>query len=141
MNLVLWLLWWRQRYPWRLVVRAVALILTAAVLIGMAVLWIAAPARADTIGRCQTGLWGFLFSQRRELCDGPVHADGSWLRRRVIYVPAHNVPLSCSTYGGGLYFASTTCSGGYFQPYAEVDREIYPVTPDTVLPDEPGHLA
>lgn len=96
-------------------------------------------AHADTIQGCQTNVWGFLASQRRELCDGPVHADGSWLRRRVIYVPAHQVPISCFT-SGGRYFASTNCSGGYFQPYAEVDRETYPVTPETVLADEPGHL-
>lgn len=99
----------------------------------------APPAHADTIVGCKTDLWGFLASQRRELCDGPIHADGSWLRRRVIFVPAHQVPLSCFT-SGGPYFASTNCSGGYYQPYSEVDRETYAVTPATVLGDEPGHL-
>lgn len=88
---------------------------------------------------CQVDLWGFLFSQRRTICDGPVFADGSWNRLRIVWIPAHQVPLSCSTYGGS-YSSHTTCSGGYFQPYTELDNEIYPVTPETVLQDEPGHL-
>jgi hypothetical protein len=40
----------------------------------------------------------------------------------------------------GRSYVSCTSSGGYYAPYAETDNEVYPVTADTVLPDEPGHL-
>lgn len=119
----------------RTVRRLLAAVAAGAVLMGCGIGW-AGTGKADTIGACKTDLWGFLASQRRELCDGQLHPDGSWLRQRVIYVPAHQVPFNCYY---GRY--SSSCSGGYFQPYAEVARETYPVTPDTVLPDEPGHLA
>ncbi|AKF15254.1 hypothetical protein SEA_SHEDLOCKHOLMES_77 [Mycobacterium phage ShedlockHolmes] len=87
---------------------------------------------------CQTVPWGFLGSQKRSLCDSPVRADGSWDRERLVWVPAHNVPLrtTCS----GSYSITCTTTGGYFVDTAIVTDETYPVTPDTVLPDEPGHL-
>src|ERR1700749_3498158 len=44
----------------------------------------AAPAPATN---CKTDLWGFLGSQRRTLCDGPISHDGSWTRERTIWVP------------------------------------------------------
>lgn len=88
---------------------------------------------------CQTVLWGFLFSQRRTICDGPILGDGSWKRARIIWTPAHQVPFTCNTYGG-RYSSSTSCSGGYFQPEVENDVQAYFVRPDNVLPDEPGHL-
>lgn len=97
-------------------------------------------AQADPIVACKTDGWGFLFSQRRELCDGPLRPDGSWLRRRIIYVPAHQVSTTCNTYGT-RWSSSTTCSGGGWQPYREISNETYPVTPETVLADEPGNLA
>lgn len=80
---------------------------------------------------CQTAPWGFLGSQRRTLCDTPVFTDGSWLRERTIWWPQRWVPLSCGRY---------SCWGGYWQD-AGGNRETYPVTPETVLADEPGHLA
>lgn len=104
---------------------------------------IAAPAASADPPGCQVVLWGFLGSQRRAICDEPVRADGSWIRHRLIAVPAHYVPMMCFTSGGGSWSYSssyTSCSGGYYQPYTEVDNEVYLVTPDTVLPDEPGHL-
>lgn len=91
-------------------------------------------ARADTGIGCKTDLWGFLASQRRTVCDGPVRADGSWERVRVFWTPAHQVPLTCY----GTYFI--TCNGGYFVSERVNSTERYPVTPATVLPDEPAHL-
>ena len=90
-------------------------------------------AHADT--GCETIPWGFLASQRRTICDGPMHADGSWSRGRVISVPAHEVPFTCYY---GTYMSS--CSGGYFVDETIISKDAYPVTPDTVLPDEPGYL-
>lgn len=93
-------------------------------------------AQADPGVGCQTVVWGFLASQRRTLCDGPIFADGSWNRARVVWTPAHQVPINC--YGG---YWSTSCSGGYFVSERVNSSETYPVTPATVLPDEPGHIS
>lgn len=87
-------------------------------------------ARADDGIGCQTVLWGFLGSQRRTICDGPILADGSWLRARTIWWPERWIPLSCGRY---------SCWGGYWQD-AGGNREVYSVNPGNVLPDEPGHL-
>jgi hypothetical protein len=54
-------------------------------------------------------------------------------------VPAHfEVPFCLS--GGSSRYSGTNCSGGYFINQRLVSNETYPVRPDTVLPDEPGHL-
>lgn len=82
---------------------------------------------------CETVLWGFLGPQRRTLCDQP-RRGAQWTRLRVIWTPAHQVPMTCS----GRYYV--TCWGGYFVGQSEQSRETYPVTDDTVLPDEPGYL-
>ena len=95
-----------------------------------------AHANADASGAgCQTVLWGFLGSQRRTLCDSPIGPDGSWTRERAVWTPAHYVPISCY----GYYYFS--CTGGYAVSQSINSDETYPVTADTVLPDEPGHLA
>src|ERR1700761_8943498 len=91
---------------------------------------------------CQTEPFGFLGSQRRTLCDGPIAADGSWSRQRTIWAPAHNSTPICTSYGGSSSYSSnyTSCSGGYLIPERLISDETYPVRPETVLPDEPGHL-
>ena len=101
-------------------------------------LW--AATRANALGaNCQQQIWqyGGLLGRMttRTLCDSPVRADGSWLRRRNFYAPAYDVPVSCSwgRYGGG-------CSGGYRRAEFDTGVEEYVVTPETVLADEPGHL-
>ncbi|QEA10806.1 hypothetical protein [Mycobacterium phage Weirdo19] len=81
---------------------------------------------------CQEVLWGFFASQRRTICDGPLLSDGSWMRTRTIWSPRRWVPLRCNLYSG-------YCSGGYWQEPSGT-QEVYPVRPETVLPDEPGHL-
>ncbi len=87
---------------------------------------------------CKTDPWGFLGSQRRTFCDGPISHDGSWSRDRTIWVPAHRqLPICISS--GGRYHSSTCYVGDWIDQH-EVSRETYPVRPETVLSDEPGHL-
>jgi hypothetical protein len=92
---------------------------------------------APTTANCKTDRWGFLGSQRRTLCDSPITSDGSWSRQRTIWKPASYTPYRCSSGGGSSY---STCYGGYSVPEREISNETYPVRPQTVLPDEPGHL-
>jgi hypothetical protein len=87
---------------------------------------------------CQTEPWGFLGAQRRTLCDGPIAHDGSWSRTRTIWVPAHYTPGLC--YGGSDNWRSAICDSGRFVDQREISNDTYPVRPETVLPDEPGHL-
>lgn len=108
------------------------LALSAAAIVAAAV---AVAPNANATPGCESIPWGFLASQVRTLCDGPIQADGSWMRTRVIWVPAHQVPFRC-TYG--TY--SSSCTGGYFVDDSIVSSERYPVRPETVLPDEPGYL-
>jgi hypothetical protein len=100
------------------------------------------PSPALGNANCKTEGWGFLGSQRRTLCDGPIQGDGSWSRERTFWVPAHEVSSLCTSYGGSssTFMRYSTCSGGYFVPQHVVSSEIYPVRPDSVLSDEPGHL-
>jgi hypothetical protein len=93
-------------------------------------------ARADAI--CKTEPWGFLGSQRRTLCDGPVAKDGSWTRERTIWMPAHRTIQSCNYRSDSRSFSF--CGGGYWVDQKLISNETYPVRPETVLPDEPGHV-
>jgi hypothetical protein len=95
----------------------------------------AAPAPAVN---CQTEPWGFLGSQRRTLCDGPIAHDGSWSRTRTIWAPAHYTPGMC--YGGSGNWRLAVCDSGHFVDQREISNDTYPVRPETVLSDEPGHL-
>lgn len=97
-------------------------------------LWGSIPARADYDAGCETVRWGMFGSQRRSICDGP-KTGGSWMRAREVWIPAGYVPAytSCGTY-------SCSSSGGYYRERGTVAFEVYPVTDDTVLPDEPGWL-
>jgi len=96
-----------------------------------------ATARALPPG-CQDDLWWTLQATRRLICDGKLFEDGHWNRLRVFYTPAHHVPLTTNCYG--YSYISCTTTGGYDVAYHEASNEIYIVTPDTVLPDEPGYL-
>jgi hypothetical protein len=94
---------------------------------------------------CKTEPFGFLGSHRRTLCDGPISSDGSWSRERTIVVPAHYSTPICSSSGSsysgiGSLYTTTNCYGGYWVNERLVSNETYPVRPETVLPDEPGHL-
>jgi hypothetical protein len=101
----------------------------------------AAPAKAAPIPpNCESHPWGFLgLTKVRMICDGPIQPDGSWMRHRVIGVPAHyeNPSSSCS---GGQYYSNCTFYPGGWVAEQDSDNETYPVRPDTVLPDEPRHM-
>jgi hypothetical protein len=88
---------------------------------------------------CSVAPWGFLGSKTRLICDGPIRPDGSWMRTRIIGIPAHyaNPSSSCS---GGQYYSNCTYYPGGYVPEQDSDNETYPVRRDTVLPDEPGHM-
>ncbi len=81
---------------------------------------------------CVEQFWMYgLRGTTRIICDGPIQGDGSWVRARGFFAPERYVPMSCSRY---------SCTGGYWLD--EFDkRDTYIVTPQTVLPDEPGHVA
>lgn len=107
----------------------VALALVFGTVFGLGMVYIA---RAGaTPSNCQDDLWWTLQATRRLLCDGPISEDGSWMRRRQMYTPEHYVPFTCYRY---------SCSGGYHVDLNIASDEIYPVRPETVLPDEPGHI-
>ena len=128
-------------------------ILSTILAIIMGWLWFAATARADYEAGCVSQPWRLgLRATTRTLCDGPIQADGSWTRARQFYVPAYMVggSSSCYNYGsgygigssGGIYGGTTNCS--YSEPHevAEFKKiEVYWVTPATILPNEPGHIA
>ena len=89
---------------------------------------------------CVTDPWGFLgLTQKRIICDGPIQGDGSWMRRRWQGTPAHYVsPSSSCSYGSYSSYCSYS-QGGWVDDDIK-DDETYVVTPDTIVPGEPGHL-
>lgn len=98
-------------------------------------LTLAPPANADVQPGCQHDRWGFLGTQTRSICDGPQLPDGSWVRYRIVWIPAHTVPVTTSC---GSYSCST--SGGYWQDEQVFEKVKYPVRPETVVAGEPGWL-
>lgn len=108
-----------------------ASILVAALVAGGVVM--APPAGADT-GGCVSQPWWYGSVGRmttRTICDGPQQVDGSWRRCREFYAAAYTAPGYWTSYGWG---------GSYYPPRAVPEFrtvECYPVTPATVLPDEP----
>jgi hypothetical protein len=123
-----------------MITRLLPATVAASALITAAVGFFASPAHADPpMGPgCQTDPFGPMGSQRRTLCDGPILPDGSWSRERTIWAPARYQPGNCL--GSSSSPSRTNCSPGYPIPEHVVSDETYPVRPDTVLPDEPGHL-
>ncbi|WP_186246630.1 CDGP domain-containing protein [Mycobacterium kubicae] len=105
----------------------------------LAVSTLAAPTAGALPRGCESVPWGFFGTQTRQICDGPIRPDGSWTRERIIGVPAHYVNASSSCSSGSYSSHCTYYPGGWVGDRIQSD-ETYPVTPDTVLPDEPGHL-
>ena len=113
--------------------------------LGLGVMALATPDQVRGVSQgtlppnCQQQRWGFFGSQLRQICDGPIRPDGSWMRHRVVGVPEHYVypHTSCSS---GSYSSYCTFYPGGWVDEVDTDDETYLVTPDTVLPDEPGHL-
>lgn len=116
--------------------RTLAAVAAGGVLAATGLFW-AGEAHASP-SNCETIAWGNLLNwiQKRTICDSSIRADGAWTRQRIIWTPAHQVPFSCSY---GRYYSS--CSGGYFVDVTVAEDMSYPVTAETVLPNEPGHLA
>lgn len=114
--------------------------LLVAVLAATAGSIIFAPPAAALPSNCESRPWGFLgLTQVRIICDGPIQPDGSWMRQRVIGTPAHQVPASSSCSGGSYSSYCTYYPGGWVNDVI-ASNDTYPVRPDNVLPDEPGHL-
>ncbi|MCV7226099.1 hypothetical protein H7J73_08645 [Mycolicibacterium komossense] len=124
----------------RTIARTLIVVGTVILVMALGVLW-ATEAKADPPGmKCVDQFWLIPFqSNRRTICDGPIQPDGSWNRIREFYSPAYRVPVRTSCYG--TYSFSCTTTGGYVQPMTSQGIEPYVVTPETVLADEPGHLA
>jgi hypothetical protein len=72
----------------------------------------------------------------RFICDGPIEANGGWMRARAFYAPAYVAAGYSSCYGYGY----CTFTPPRYLPKMDV-RTAYWVTPETVLADEPGHVA
>lgn len=103
----------------------------------VAVAWsmVSAPAAQALPANCQSQYWllGGLLGRgtQRVICDGPIKPDGSWMRSRAFYASAMMV-TNCGSY--------TCWTRALPELNADNTEEIYPVTPETVLPDEPGHI-
>lgn len=111
-------------------------LLLAAVIIGASI-GFSARASALPAGCISQPWWRgeALRQTTRFICDGPILPDGSWMRARQFYAPAYYVPYRCSwSYYGG------SCGGDYWVGVFDTGVEVYPVRPDTLLPDEPGHV-
>lgn len=121
----------RKVTPWPVIVASILLLIPA----GLA----AAPEAGAAPRGCEEILWGFLGSQRRLICDGPIRADGSWERYRIIGIPAHyrNPRMSCSS---GSYTSNCTFYPGGWVEQQNIEETSYIVFPHNVLPNEPGHL-
>jgi hypothetical protein len=68
----------------------------------------AAPAKANPVPpNCEKRPWGFLGLKDRIICDDPIRPDGSWMRTRIVGIPAHyeNPSSSCSS---GEYYSNCT---------------------------------
>lgn len=107
-------------------------------------------AKADVLPpgtHCQTtsGIW-LGKGTRRDICDTPRHADGSWTRYREFYTPAYTVNAHSSCYGGGYGYSSCTFYPARFVPFSSNGVEQYEVSDapgavNTPLWDEPGWIA
>jgi hypothetical protein len=96
-------------------------------------------AKADVPPNCEARPSGFLGLKTRDICDGPIRQDGSWMRHRIIGIPAHyeNPSSDCSS---SEYSSHCTYYPGGWVSERDFDDETYSVTASTVLPDEPGHM-
>lgn len=101
----------------------------------------ASPAHANPVPpNCEKHPWGFLgLTKVRFICDDPIQPDGSWMRTRIIGMPAHYQNASSSCSGSAYYSNCTYYPGGWVEAQID-DNETYSVRADTVLADEPGHL-
>jgi hypothetical protein len=95
---------------------------------------------------CEEIVWGTFNNQQRQICDGPLAADGSWMRHRVIGIPAGYRQSTSQCYGGGIVSGFSVgwqnCVNTPGGLYAQVtlSNDTYRVYPDAVPFGEPGYL-
>lgn len=104
-----------------------------------ALMWLAgcgAPSAGADAPGCVSEFWMVgLKPTTRTICDGPLAADGSWTRTRAFTAPAFTADGYSVCYGYGF------CTFTLPRQVAAYDvRDTYPVTPETVLPSEPGYI-
>lgn len=120
-----------------------AVALTMADLSTSGAIGLAGPSRADYQQGCvsQFWLWYHGDTATRTICDGPIQADGNWMRTRTFYHRSYWEPPQCP-FCNPLQGPCDPmmCVPGHQVPEVN-DRETYSVNPATVLPDEPGHIA
>lgn len=117
----------------------------AGITMGIVGIGAASPAEAAPPG-CQEIVWGAFGNQLRLICDGPRNPDGSWMRNRVIGIPAGYRNGSSQCYGGAILagytwgFSNCQNSPSGYYPQVTFSDDHYLVFPNNVLPDEPGYL-
>ena len=109
---------------------------TAALAAALLAAGVTAPAASANTDNCTEQFWMMgLRAAERTICDGPQAADGSWMRTRSFTAPAFTADGYSVCYGYGF------CTFTMPKEVAAIDTaETYRVTPETVLPDEPGYL-
>lgn len=122
---------WKRLTPWWVWALCPLLLILVAI-------WSATPSHAAPPG-CEQIPWGFLGSQQRLICDGPIRPDGSWERERVIAVPAHYQNATSHCYSSG-YSSDCSFSPAGWVNQVTIEDTSYVVFPDNVLGNEPGHL-
>ena len=95
---------------------------------------------------CESVAWGPFGTQKRQLCDGILSVDGSWMRQRIVAIPAGYRDGSSQCYGGGLLMGvsvgwqnCTTRAAGLY-PQVTFENITYRVYPDSIPAGEPGYL-
>ena len=96
----------------------------------------AAASAAPLPPNCTSQFWMVgLRAATRYICDGSAGSDGSWMRTRAFYAPAYVAD------GYAVCYSSAFCTLTPAKSVPVMDvRESYRVTPETVLPDEPGYM-
>jgi hypothetical protein len=123
----------------RPLVRGVAALVVSGVAAAGLVVAPPAAADSDTEPGCVSQFWMVgLRATTRIICDGPLNPDGGWMRARAFYAPAYVTDSFTSCYGAGSFVNCLTTPSREVPEYDE--RDYYPVTPTTVLPDEPGYV-
>lgn len=104
-----------------------------------ALMWLAgcgAPSAGADAPSCTSQFWMVgLKSTTRTICDGPLAADGSWMRSRAFTAPAFTAD------GYSVCYSAAFCTFTLPREVAAYNvSDTYRVTPETVLPDEPPYL-
>ena len=109
---------------------------TAALVAALLAAGVTAPVASALPPNCVQQFWMIgLRKGQRTICDGPLNPDGSWLRGRSFNAPAFTAD------GYSVCYSAVYCTFTMPKQVAAIDKlETYRVTPDTVLPDEPGYL-